>query len=187
MIAVETNLISLIFTGHTYLYKGVLNPQFLSFFETNLHFKMVKQVPLPSASRNRRSNPNTSPPEEPARFAFQKQRRDSQSSLNYNYGGIPSSDPPLFSSDDLPFSLENYREGASKRKRTYRGPWWGEEVEPKRKRKHLKKKAALDSGVWMRSDDDVAADNSSPADDASGTGAVNTGERRIYPRLCRRE
>ncbi|KAL3477751.1 hypothetical protein BJX99DRAFT_257123 [Aspergillus californicus] len=70
----------------------------------------------------------------------------------------PSSDPALFSSDDIPASgLENYHAPVSgSRKRRYRGTWWGEmvkEKETKRKRADFKEKRAVDSGVWMGSDE----------------------------------
>ncbi|EGC42365.1 leucine rich repeat domain-containing protein [Histoplasma capsulatum var. duboisii H88] len=103
---------------------------------------------------------------------------------------LPSSDPPLFSSDDFQSSaLENYRNspeqqeqqqqlgnapthsGSSgnkaqtktKRKRQYRGTWWGKEegeknndaVTEKRRRTEFKNKRNLDSGVWLGSDDSV--------------------------------
>ncbi|KAL4872407.1 hypothetical protein BDV12DRAFT_162154 [Aspergillus spectabilis] len=72
----------------------------------------------------------------------------------------PSSDPALFSSDDIPASgLENYHAPVSgTRKRRYRGTWWGElvkEKEMKRKRVDFKDKRFVDSGVWMGSDESV--------------------------------
>lgn len=75
-----------------------------------------------------------------------------------------SSDPPLFSSDDAPASLENYND--HRPKRTFKGTWWGEKVgkpaaEPVRNdpRKKREFKRTVDSGVWMRSDEtDVDAD-----------------------------
>ncbi|KAL4751565.1 hypothetical protein BDW72DRAFT_202946 [Aspergillus terricola var. indicus] len=80
----------------------------------------------------------------------------------------PSSDPALFSSDDIPASgLENYHaplsgsgNGNGSRKRRYRGTWWGEmvkEKEVKRKRADFKDKRLVDSGVWMGSDDSRAS------------------------------
>ncbi|KKZ61542.1 hypothetical protein EMCG_03876 [[Emmonsia] crescens] len=97
---------------------------------------------------------------------------------------LPSSDPPLFSSDDFQSStLENYhnsselrnaatRPGSSAsraqttttRKRQYRGTWWGEEeaekeryatAEKKKRRTEFKDKRNLDSGVWLGSDDSI--------------------------------
>ncbi|RDW72376.1 leucine-rich repeat domain-containing protein [Aspergillus mulundensis] len=82
----------------------------------------------------------------------------------------PSSDPALFSSDDIPASgLENYHatgnasgngNGSHSRKRRYRGTWWGEmvkEKDVKRKRADFKDKRFNDSGVWMGSDDSRAS------------------------------
>ncbi|KAL3493144.1 hypothetical protein BJX62DRAFT_86636 [Aspergillus germanicus] len=90
----------------------------------------------------------------------------------------PSSDPALFSSDDIPASgLENYHapasgSGTGSRKRRYRGTWWGEVAaegseaqghgyghghggarKMKRKRAEFKDKRLVDSGVWMGSDE----------------------------------
>src|SRR5205809_3158139 len=70
-----------------------------------------------------------------------------------------SSDPPMFSSDDiLCSSTEDYQNG--RRKRQYKGTWWGEEARgsadedlvarPKREFKR-----DLDSGVWMGSDGSI--------------------------------
>lgn len=72
-----------------------------------------------------------------------------------------SSDPPIFSSDDVSASIENY--DVNRRKRQYKGTWWGEKadksiqtvmdidvVNPKRKREF---KRNIDSAVWMGSDD----------------------------------
>ncbi|KAK2734303.1 hypothetical protein FQN57_001708, partial [Myotisia sp. PD_48] len=104
--------------------------------------------------------------------------------------GAPSSDPPFFSSDDFQCSaLENYNSAAGhessvasgsgsaptgRRKRRYRGTWWGEKVEtraqPKKlrstvastinngdgkatKRTGFKAKRNFDSGVWLGSAD----------------------------------
>ena len=90
----------------------------------------------------------------------------------------PSSDPPLFSSDDFQSSaLENYSCAQPQkqahahahaqphapqqhplRKRRYRGTWWGEQLHAhahaKRKRRtQFKDKRYVDSGVWLESED----------------------------------
>ncbi|MCJ1357804.1 MAG: hypothetical protein MMC33_007800 [Icmadophila ericetorum] len=75
-----------------------------------------------------------------------------------------SSDPPIFSSDDAPASLENYTDHRSKR--SFKGTWWGEKIEQPaaepihngpRKRREFKR--TVDSGVWMGSDEtDADAD-----------------------------
>ncbi|KAJ5989330.1 hypothetical protein N7481_004540 [Penicillium waksmanii] len=90
--------------------------------------------------------------------SFRKSRRLSRFD---DRSSQPSSDPALFSSDDIPASgLENYNapvSGAGGRKRRYRGTWWGEQVQdPKRKRADFKEKRNVDSGVWMGSDESVA-------------------------------
>ncbi|CAG7954301.1 unnamed protein product [Penicillium nalgiovense] len=85
----------------------------------------------------------------------------------------PSSDPALFSSDDIPASgLENYHATVSGagRKRRYRGTWWGEQVlDPKRKRAEFKDKRNVDSGVWMGSDES-GAESLLPSEDGSTWG-----------------
>ncbi|PWY95750.1 hypothetical protein BO94DRAFT_600333 [Aspergillus sclerotioniger CBS 115572] len=103
---------------------------------------MDNEIPLPPPPRIRhRSSPT---------------RRN-----HHRYFDDPSSDPALFSSDDIPASgLENYHAPvpAGSRKRRYRGTWWGEMVKDKdkdvkRKRGDFKDKRLVDSGVWMGSDD----------------------------------
>lgn len=154
---------------------------------------MDSDVPLPSAPRiNRTNNKNTK--------GNQNQNGNSIISRSGNGGGSggarkyaplsslerfgsmdsPSSDPPLFSSDDFQSSaLENYRPGLRKRgvggddtgdgdgdgdtemvrKRRYRGTWWGEKIQHnkkmkmKKKRTDFKTKRNVDSGVWLGSDE----------------------------------
>ncbi|DAA73330.1 TPA_exp: Leucine Rich Repeat domain protein [Trichophyton benhamiae CBS 112371] len=100
----------------------------------------------------------------------------SSKSLNKLLGssGTPSSDPPLFSSDDFQSSaLENYDttakedaedglpEGPIGRKRRYRGTWWGQKLgkelqsmqNKRTKRMGFKSKRNVDSGVWLGSTD----------------------------------
>lgn len=107
----------------------------------------------------------TLPPMEPSSLSASsfRRRRPSESSVDDNHGGDPSSDDPVFSSDDLSFaSVDNYKPGAkspTKRKRIYRGPWWGESSDSKRRRADLEQKE-LDSGVWLNGDDDVAVGSS---------------------------
>jgi hypothetical protein len=72
----------------------------------------------------------------------------------YHEDSNPSSDPPLFSSDPLDASVENYLQKPQKRQ--YRGTWWGQRI----KRQHLTDQESsartlvrnLDSGIWMGSD-----------------------------------
>ena len=71
-----------------------------------------------------------------------------------------SSDPPLFSSDDVPDSSENYL--GCRNKRRYRGTWWGDKATPvvqDNVRTKRKFKRAIDSGVWMGSDDSRTDDD----------------------------
>ena len=74
-----------------------------------------------------------------------------------------SSDPPVFSSDDLPPGLENY--DSHRRKRQYRGPWWQSRLgrvqsdgsAPVRQKRDFKRN--IDSAVWMGSDETEATDD----------------------------
>ncbi|EED20170.1 Leucine Rich Repeat domain protein [Talaromyces stipitatus ATCC 10500] len=110
---------------------------------------MDQEVPLPPLRSIRHRSPAKAP-EHPFRKPKRLSSRLSQSSL-------PSSDPALFSSDDIPSSsLENYygQQLEHSRKRRYRGTWWGEMAkDAKRKRADFKEKRNLDSGVWMGSDE----------------------------------
>ena len=78
---------------------------------------------------------------------------------------LSSSDPPLFSSDDLPPSSENYVH--KRKKRLYPGTWWGarashstgkEAVQGTWRERKLER--VVDSGVWMGSEDtDIISDD----------------------------
>lgn len=92
-------------------------------------------------------------PSSPSQFHWKRSREV------YHEDSNPSSDPPLFSSDPLDASVENYVQ--KPRKRQYRGTWWGQRA----KRQHLSSRTFvrnLDSGVWMGSDgsDDTLPDTS---------------------------
>ncbi|KAA8647242.1 hypothetical protein EYZ11_004742 [Aspergillus tanneri] len=128
---------------------------------------MENEVPLPPPPRIRHRSPvNAQPASSSVRKTYQLSRFDDRSSQ-------PSSDPALFSSDDVPASgLENYNAPVSSvsRKRRYRGTWWGEMVkDPKRKRADFKDKRLVDSGVWMGSDES-SAESLLPPEDASTWG-----------------
>ncbi|KAB8075360.1 hypothetical protein BDV29DRAFT_108505 [Aspergillus leporis] len=128
---------------------------------------MDNEIPLPPLPRIRHRSPTKAPaaPGSSLRKTYQLSRFDDRSSQ-------PSSDPALFSSDDIPASgLENYHAPVSgSRKRRYRGTWWGEMVkDPKRKRADFKEKRNVDSGVWMGSDES-GADSLLPSEDASNWG-----------------
>jgi hypothetical protein len=119
---------------------------------------MDNEIPLPPPRRIRhRSQATTSGALPASGSPFQKPRRPSRSRLE-DIASIPSSDPALFSSDDIPSSsLDNYHGPAQpekSKKRRYRGTWWGEmAMEAKRKRADFKEKRNWDSGVWMGSDE----------------------------------
>lgn len=120
---------------------------------------MDNEVPLPPPRQLRHRSPARANPSAPGSVAssFRKSRRLSRFD---DRSSQPSSDPALFSSDDIPASgLENYNAPVSGagRKRRYRGTWWGEQVQdPKRRRADFKEKRNVDSGVWMGSDESVA-------------------------------
>ncbi|KAJ6092771.1 hypothetical protein N7486_008060 [Penicillium sp. IBT 16267x] len=130
---------------------------------------MDNEVPLPPPRRIRhrspaRANASGSPAPSLA-SSFRKARRLSRFD---DRSSQPSSDPALFSSDDIPASgLENYHAPATGagRKRRYRGTWWGEQViDSKRKRGDFKEKRNVDSGVWMGSDES-GVDSLFPSED----------------------
>lgn len=128
---------------------------------------MDNEIPLPPPRRLRHRSPASGSVTSSFRRTRRLSRLDDCSSQ-------PSSDPALFSSDDIPASgLENYNApvaAGAGRKRRYRGTWWGEQVvDPKRKRANFKEKRYVDSGVWMGSDESVA-ESSLPSEDASGWG-----------------
>lgn len=110
---------------------------------------MDQEVPLPPLRLIRHRSPTRVP-----EHAFRKPKRLSS---RLSQSSLPSSDPALFSSDDIPsLSLENYHgtQHEQSRKRRYRGTWWGEMAkEAKRKRADFREKRNLDSGVWMGSDE----------------------------------
>lgn len=110
---------------------------------------MDQEVPLPPLRSIRHRSPAKAP-----EHLFRKPKRLSS---RLSQSSLPSSDPALFSSDDIPSSsLENYngQQIEHSRKRRYRGTWWGEMAkEVKRKRADFKEKRNMDSGVWMGSDE----------------------------------
>ncbi|WEW60538.1 hypothetical protein PRK78_006025 [Emydomyces testavorans] len=124
-------------------------------------------LPSPFEPRSQRNHVALTPANVP-NSPFQFVHRSTRLSLD-KLSGPPSSDPPLFSSDDFQPGLENYTSGAAQtpaetgdngagRKRRYRGTWWGEKVHSKKQRRRtgFKSKRDLDSGVWMMSSDDSA-------------------------------
>lgn len=133
---------------------------------------MDSEIPLPPPRRIRHRSPaNANPPTTGiAVSSFQRAQRLSRFD---DRSSQPSSDPALFSSDDIPASgLENYHATVSGagRKRRYRGTWWGEQVlDPKRKRADFKDKRNVDSGVWMGSDES-SAESLLPSEDGSAWG-----------------
>ncbi|KAL4949030.1 hypothetical protein BDW69DRAFT_82964 [Aspergillus filifer] len=130
---------------------------------------MDTEPPLPPPPRIRHRSPTNKPPRAPSAstrpsgsHSYKSHRRHSRFD---DLSSQPSSDPALFSSDDIPASgLENYHAPTNlsgSRKRRYRGTWWGEmvkekEKETKRKRADFKDKRLVDSGVWMGSDESVS-------------------------------
>lgn len=165
---------------------------------------MDSDLPLPSPPRNntvRDTRTTTASNARKRKPSFTP--RAHQLSLE-RLSGIPSSDPPLFSSDDFQSSaLENYyytpsrahdcpapqqQGGESRpqqhqqqqsRKRRYRGTWWGEHLHAKKKRTEFRDKRNFDSGVWLCSED--STDLPASSDDA----ALLEGEAGDNLRSCR--
>ncbi|KAL5343457.1 hypothetical protein BJX70DRAFT_169743 [Aspergillus crustosus] len=136
---------------------------------------MDSDPPLPPPPRIRHRSPATRI--QPTRASSAQVNKTYRLSRFDDHSSQPSSDPALFSSDDIPASgLENYHapvagigSGSGTRKRRYRGTWWGElvkEKETKRKRVDFKDKRLVDSGVWMGSDESVFLES----EDALGWG-----------------
>ncbi|KAJ5933381.1 hypothetical protein N7454_005710 [Penicillium verhagenii] len=119
---------------------------------------MDNEVPLPPPRRIRHRSPaRATASGSPSTSLASSFRKAGRLSRFDDRSSQPSSDPALFSSDDIPASgLENYNAPAmgAGRKRRYRGTWWGEQmIDPKRKRADFKEKRNFDSGVWMGSDE----------------------------------
>ncbi|GJP92368.1 hypothetical protein CBS147320_497 [Aspergillus niger] len=116
---------------------------------------MDHEIPLPPPPRIRHRDPSNNNNNRHATRPAHHHRLPSR--FIDDRSSQPSSDPALFSSDDIPASgLENYNNAPVSRKRRYRGTWWGEMVkdkDAKRKRADFKEKRLVDSGVWMGSDD----------------------------------
>jgi len=98
------------------------------------------------------SDVEEAPPSSPPHFSLPSRKRARNL---HNEDVNTSSDPPLFSSDPVDPSIDNY--GQNSRKRQYRGVWWGQQVKSSRqshKAPIAKSPFArnLDSGVWMGSD-----------------------------------
>jgi hypothetical protein len=131
---------------------------------------MDSEIPLPPPRRIRYRSPAQSANPASTVSSLNRTRRLSRFD---DRSSQPSSDPALFSSDDIPASgLENYHATTpgSGRKRRYRGTWWGEQVlDPKRKRGDFKDKRNVDSGVWMGSDES-GAESLLPSEDGSAWG-----------------
>ncbi|KAL4926804.1 leucine-rich repeat domain-containing protein [Aspergillus undulatus] len=131
---------------------------------------MDNEPQLPPPPRIRHRSPNKPQAQNHPRASKTKDRTHRHLSRFDDLSSQPSSDPALFSSDDIPASgLENYHApaaGSGSRKRRYRGTWWGEmvkekEKETKRKRADFKDKRLVDSGVWMGSDESVSVSGAS--------------------------
>ncbi|KAJ5703462.1 hypothetical protein N7493_011851 [Penicillium malachiteum] len=135
---------------------------------------MDNEVPLPPPRRIRPRGSASARGPSPSTSLASSFRKTHRFSRFDDCSSQPSSDPALFSSDDIPASgLENYNAGpmtGAGRKRRYRGTWWGEKViDPKRKRADFKEKRNVDSGVWMGSDES-GAESLLPSEDGPGWG-----------------
>ncbi|KAL9114901.1 MAG: hypothetical protein Q9227_001144 [Pyrenula ochraceoflavens] len=61
-----------------------------------------------------------------------------------------SSDPAIFSSDDIPSGVENYA-GSKRRKLQWKGPWWREARNGQKRKRSFKRN--VDSGVFLGSEE----------------------------------
>ncbi|QDS72611.1 hypothetical protein FKW77_001682 [Venturia effusa] len=113
------------------------------------------------------SRPSIEPPSSPPPFlappVFRRKRTRATDD------STPSSDGPIFSSDPPDPSVDEYFQ--PRRKRQYRGTWWGETrngapAEPAQQRSKSGFTRNMDSGIWMGSD----ATDEEPGSDASESG-----------------
>src|SRR5437762_2403323 len=140
---------------------------------------MESDIPLPPPPRIKQRTPFTSTAIQTPNLPFSILRKPAQSRPG-NLTSHSSSDPPLFSSDDLESAtMDNYRYSETladmKRKRRYRGTWWGQEFDTKRKKTEFKSKRDMDSGVWLSSDDSIDCLISSSEEETS----LPEGERLV--------
>lgn len=102
------------------------------------------------------------------------------------YDSSTSSDPPLFSSDDVREASSDNYVSLDRRKRYYKGTWWGERVtstsaeihEGGDKRKLVRN---VDSGVWLGSDisdgSDATRSTYAASEESSGRDVDDAQER----------
>ncbi|OCK76444.1 hypothetical protein K432DRAFT_385441 [Lepidopterella palustris CBS 459.81] len=94
------------------------------------------------------------PPQYPTTFSIRKRSRSAHNDTPHT-----SSDPPVFSSDDLPEAsgIDNYTGHGKRKKRRYQGTWWSHGTPEQKTQPKGEFARNLDSGVWMASDDTEAA------------------------------
>ncbi|KAF2090634.1 hypothetical protein K490DRAFT_53617 [Saccharata proteae CBS 121410] len=114
---------------------------------------MSREQSLPVPELSELPEPPSSPPPMPRQRrplrAFRSKKRTWSSSM-HDYA--PSSDPPVFSSDDGPdASVDNYTT-PERRKRQYTGAWWAHDQQPGPSASSRKLAKNDDSGVWLPSD-----------------------------------
>ncbi|KAL8829773.1 MAG: hypothetical protein Q9191_001821 [Dirinaria sp. TL-2023a] len=100
-----------------------------------------------------------------------------------------SSDPPIFSSDDSPATVENYIQPNSNLKRQRRGPWYNhsgkgvsleQHYRPERRRRGPFRRD-LDSGVWMGSDETEEMDEEPRQEKGLSNGEYNAASGCLSP------
>jgi hypothetical protein len=125
------------------------------------------------------SLPLIEPPSSPPLPAQPSRRKRTR--LTFNHDQYTTSDPPLFSSDPPDPSVDHYFQ--PRRKRQYRGTWWGPDPDAVHNSDSEHKSKAdfarnLDSGVWMGSDN---TDESLGSDDVAPESSQNCFERTTRP------
>lgn len=114
------------------------------------------------------SRPSIEPPSSPPPFLAPPVLRRKRT-RGPDTSSTPSSDGPIFSSDPPDPSVDEYFQ--PRRKRQYRGTWWGETTredaptEPAPQRTKNTFSRNMDSGIWMGSDvtdEDFGSDGTAP-------------------------
>lgn len=115
------------------------------------------------------AQPSIEPPSSPPPFLAPPILRRKRTRVPEHTDDSTPSDPPLFSSDPPDPSVDEYFQ--PRRKRQYRGTWWGETTrqgaptEPPKQRVKNDFSRNMDSGIWMGSDvtdEDLRSDDTAP-------------------------
>lgn len=144
------------------------------------------------------SQPSIEPPSSPPPFLAPPILRRKRTRVpEHTDHSTPSSDGPIFSSDPPDPSVDEYFQ--PRRKRQYRGTWWGETTrqdvptEPPQQRAKNGFSRNMDSGIWMGSDvtdeghrsDDTAPDLELPQEDVGRHAVPRNATQPSSPRIPR--